>query len=94
MLLPRRRVLGILLAVGVLALGLGFYTWRQAHPSFEALCARVDGQVEKYRCTPTELAHRQIAWVDDLGDAFDLARKHVRPVFLMAVDGSMCTGRI
>jgi hypothetical protein len=65
---------------------------RQA--TFASVRAHVDKQISTWRCTTQEVAARQIGWVDDLDTAFALARASGRPVFIIAGDGDVCTGRL
>lgn len=43
--------------------------------------------------TPKESAWQGIHWVTDLSEGLALARRHGRPVFLMANDGRIDLGR-
>lgn len=43
--------------------------------------------------TPKESAWQGVHWVTDLSDGLALARRHGRPVFLMANDGRIDLGR-
>lgn len=87
----RRRLL--VLANLVLLAGMAFAVkWREY--AYDKVCAYVDTRIRAGRSTYRETAVRRINWVKGLENAFPLAKKTGRPVFVMVGDGSICTGRL
>jgi hypothetical protein len=87
----RRRLL--VFANLVLLAGIAFaIKWREY--AFDKVCAYVDTRVQAGRSTAREVGLRKINWVKGLENAFPLAKKTGRPVFVMVGDGSICTGRL
>lgn len=55
--------------------------------------ARIDARIDACQPRPEEKRFDEIAWVDGILPARELARMHGRPVFLFTHDGRMGTGR-
>lgn len=53
-----------------------------------ALVARVDQRIRAWQPTKAEKLLDEIGWAKDLREAFRLAQKHHRPVFLFTYSGS------
>jgi len=88
-----RPAFALLVLANVVLLGC-LYAYTHRERDFATLCAYVDEQIDRHRCTEHETSTRKIGWVDDLDTAFAFARKTGRPVFILNGDGDICTGRL
>ena len=62
-------------------------------PGDDQVARWVEKRIKDWQPTADERRFDAIGWVDSIGEALRLGKKHNRPVFLFTHDGRMAIGR-